>query len=310
MKENLLKITKELKSLKNIKGQLSVQPNHLYKIMKPPSQMTMHEKRSIKDNIAKSTLLSKFSGSIPEFQSDSLKNYGCQSSHQKGAFGEVSLCKITFMGVICAKKVINGSSTDLKSEACAMLQLSGHPCFPFFYGIMKPGALLMEYISPSANAIMTSKSLNSIVKGSTLKTRQWFKICRELIKGLSHMHSKGLLHNDLHGNNILIRFDNSPCIIDFGKATLMEHPIVYNIVKGSKESLRYNKIHQHLAYELRNQPNTPQSYLTDIYSLGYNFKAIATHSHIEPIMKLSKRMMCVPLERYTLEDCSVFLLKE
>ena len=69
------------------------------------------------------------------------------------------------------------------------------------------------------------------------------------------MHSKGLLHNDLHGNNILIRCDNSPSIIDFGKSTLADHSLLYNIMPGSIGAKKYKnntKIHRHLGHELRN----------------------------------------------------------
>jgi len=98
-------------------------------------------------------------GFIPEFQSDYIKCYGNKHA-DKGVFGLVMINK---MNVLCAKKTITGSLCDLKSEACVMLQLSGHPCFPFFYGIMKPGALLMEYISPCSNAVLPSRSLHSIL---------------------------------------------------------------------------------------------------------------------------------------------------
>ena len=70
----------------------------------------------------------------------------------------------------------------------------------------------------------------------------WYNFRRGLVDGLAYLHSKEILHNDLHSENILIRSDQSPCIIDLGKATLVEKPFVYNIVPGSKE----NKLHNNL----------------------------------------------------------------
>ena len=125
------------------------------------------------------------------------------------------------------------------------------------------------------------------------------------------MHDKGILHNDLHGKNILLRPTKQPCIIDFGKATLASHPLIYNVCRDKSKREKYNKFHPHLAYELRNVPNTPQSFLTDVYSLGYNVKNIGRFEKIEMLVQLSRRMCHEnPMERYSLDDSSVFLLKD
>ena len=39
---------------------------------------------------------------------------------------------------------------------------------------------------------------------------------QEILSGLSHIHSKGILHLDLKPNNILISDDNDALISDFG----------------------------------------------------------------------------------------------
>jgi len=49
------------------------------------------------------------------------------------------------MGTMFGKKVILGSVTDLK--ALVMQQVSDNKSFPFLFGVMKSGALLVEYIS-------------------------------------------------------------------------------------------------------------------------------------------------------------------
>ena len=90
----------------------------------------------------------------------------------------------------------------------------------------------------------------------------------------------------------------------------MDHPVVYNIKKGTKEYEKYNKVHKHLAYELRNKPYSPQTTMTDIYSLGYNFKNIGYLEKIESILRLSKKMTTEdPFIRYNADDCLVYLLK-
>ena len=105
------------------------------------------KKQSSKKNTGKSYLLSKFQSLLPEFKGQHVTDYNPKTFNNKGAFGEISLCKIPHMGVICAEKVLSGSMNDLKAEALEMHQVSGNPCFPFLYSLLKPGAILMEYIS-------------------------------------------------------------------------------------------------------------------------------------------------------------------
>ncbi len=45
------------------------------------------------------------------------------------------------------------------------------------------------------------------------------------------MHSRQILYNDIKADNVVVA--NTAKIIDFGKATLISKPVVYNIVPGS-----------------------------------------------------------------------------
>ena len=77
-------------------------------------------------------------------------------------------------------------------------------------------------------------------------------------------------------------------MIDFGKATLVKKPLVYNIDPNSDRSAKYNKVHRHLAYELRNFRNTKQSFNTDAFSIGYMFKHAAAVIPYSPIIELGR----------------------
>ena len=48
-------------------------------------------------------------------------------------------------------------------------------------------------------------------------------------------HSMGLLHNDIHCSNVLINEKFIQKIKDFGKMTLTDVPITYDIENGSKK---------------------------------------------------------------------------
>ncbi len=257
-------------------------------------------------------LLTTLSSNVAQFSGDNIKKVSVGFENQKGMFGEINVCQINFLGTYVARKSIRGSIADLKSEALVMQRLSGHPCFPFLYGMEGSCAILMEYISGKKNMLAPSMTLSELVRNKTpLKTKVWLDICRKLVDGMTYLHEKGILHNDLHGKNIILRPDHSPVILDFGKATLISHPFIYNLVHGSKEQILYNKIHRHLAFELRNVPNSPQTTQTDVYSLGYNFTNILNvNAHKDIAYVASQMTKKDPTCRFTLIDCAVNLVKD
>ena len=260
--------------------------------------------------ICQNELLASLSSTIPALTKDKISLYSNGYPKWSGVFGEVFLCTINFLDITCAKKSIKGTMADLRAEALVLQHLSGSSFVPYLFGILDSGSILMEFISGSKTSITTSQTLRSVLGNSRVKKSQWFKICREVVEGLAYIHKENILHNDLHGENILLRPSLSPCIIDFGKATLISSPMMYDIAPGSKEQDIYNKRHQHLAFELRNVQKTKQSEATDVYSLGYNFKNIGKFESIKELTTLSLKMLKEdPASRYPLIDCSVNLLK-
>ena len=148
---------------------------------------------------AKRELISKFDSFLPEFDEADIINLDTKP-FASGKFESIYWAKISFIGTICGKKVIIGSVTDLKAEALVMQQVSGDECFPFLFGVMKRGELLVEYISGGFTLGKTkpSRTLRSVYGKGQLKAKAWFSLCRELVRGLGFLHSKGISHNDLH----------------------------------------------------------------------------------------------------------------
>ena len=105
------------------------------------------------------------------------------------------------------------------------------------------------------------------------------------------MHSKGILHNDIKCDNIVI-VQSTVKVVDFGKATMVSCPLVYNVIAGSESQHTYNEKHRHLAYELRNILNSKQSIQTDTYSVGYLFKHSAATLPYEPIVLIGRLLKC------------------
>ena len=105
--------------------------------------------------------------------------------------------------------------------------MSGNPHFPFFYGMIKSRFLLIECID---NSTTLRKSLEK--KCITLN---WESIFSAIVRAVHSLHLKGTLSNDLHCNDVLLRGDCPVKIIDFGKRTLIEDPVIYAIKLGSEK---------------------------------------------------------------------------
>lgn len=63
------------------------------------------------------------------------------------------------------------------------------------------------------------KSLDKFVDdGSDVSPRRIFEIYTALINALEHVHQHGIIHGDLKPSNVLVRFDGTPVLLDFGSA--------------------------------------------------------------------------------------------
>ena len=59
-----------------------------------------------------------------------------------------------------------------------------------------------------------------------------------ILKGIMFMHRKGVLHNDLKTNNVVLKSTKEgtiAVIVDMGKATLRKHPEVYKLSERQKK---------------------------------------------------------------------------
>ncbi|RWA09836.1 hypothetical protein EKO27_g5259 [Xylaria grammica] len=102
-------------------------------------------------------------------------------------------------------------------------------------------------------------------KGRLDDFRIW-KITLEMAQGLGHIHSAGFVHRDLKPSNILVGFDGTLKIGDFGLATSLQ--------EVSNASLDLDGDREYLAPEaLRSEIDTP----VDIFSLGLIMLEIAAN---------------------------------
>ncbi|KAI0974000.1 hypothetical protein F4678DRAFT_394338 [Xylaria arbuscula] len=102
-------------------------------------------------------------------------------------------------------------------------------------------------------------------KGRLDDFRIW-KIMLEVAQGLGHIHASGFVHRDIKPSNILVGFDGTLKIGDFGLATSLQ--------EVSDTSLDLDGDREYLAPEaLRSEINTP----ADIFSLGLMMLEIAAN---------------------------------
>ena len=224
-----------------------------------------------------------------------------------GQFGTIQLGRIKSLDIVVAAKIQNNEKSVSKQallvEVISMLSLSGHVNFPFCFGLLKNGTILMEYLGKFAsNAIHTWPNLSQVSKSRHLNVPNFIFVCKNILEAVIFIHKKQILHNDIKADNVVVS-DYRVVLIDFGKVTAIKQPIVYNITPGSEENITYNKHHRHLAYELRNVPNTKQSIQTDTYSVGYMLKHCGALITYQPIIEIGRLLknQCVEL-RISLEN--------
>ena len=130
-----------------------------------------------------------------------------------------------------------------------------HPHIVHVYRVFKAGGtayMVMEYVE--------GRSLASKVKaGRPLPEAEVQEVLLALTEGLSSVHAAGLLHRDISPDNVILRPDGTPVLIDFGAARhgLGEH-------SGSLTSVLkpgYAPLEQY-------PPGRGQGAWTDIYALG------------------------------------------
>ncbi len=96
-----------------------------------------------------------------------------------------------------------------------------------------------------------------------------------MVDALDHIHSCGILHNDLKCNNVVLEYQDqqwNPVFIDFGKARYISDPKPILLMKVEKQE-DYHQKFLHIAPEIVNGSDR-QSIYSDIYWMGKSVLAV------------------------------------
>ncbi|XP_071794804.1 uncharacterized protein [Asterias amurensis] len=181
---------------------------------------------------------------------------------------------------VAVKCVPTGDKDTVDREVRILSVLSEHDSFPNVHGTIEAGqfrAVAMQFIGDEASA--RCLTLGEALTGSrslTLDPADWRSIAMNVVDGIKHMHSEGLLHNDIKMDNILMSYDTPThrwraYVIDVGVATTTNAP--RNYVLTSEEKKKYRRFHGHIAPEMVDNAEH-QSIQSDIFQLGYVLHSI------------------------------------
>ena len=153
----------------------------------------------------------------------------CKSeSLGSGSYGGV--CKAKCDGLLCAAKIMHptlfdlhdpGTTTYLRKfqEECCLLSLARHPNIVQYLGTYtdpdtRLPVLLMELCEESLTAFLERSP------GPLMSYHVQVNICHDIALALVYLHSNGLIHRDLTGNNVLMVSGPRAKITDFGVSKL------------------------------------------------------------------------------------------
>ncbi|KAL1132387.1 hypothetical protein AAG570_010342 [Ranatra chinensis] len=125
--------------------------------------------------------------------------------------------------------VTEDEEEEIKLEINVLKKYSNHRNIATYYGAFikksAPGKddqlwLVMEYCGAGSVTDLVKST-----KGQSLKEEWIAYICREILRGLSYLHSNKVIHRDIKGQNVLLTDNAEVKLVDFGVSAQLDRTI-------------------------------------------------------------------------------------
>ncbi|TNN51971.1 Traf2 and NCK-interacting protein kinase [Liparis tanakae] len=149
-----------------------------------------------------------------------------------GTYGQVYKGRHVKTGQLAAIKVMEVTEEEeeeIKLEINMLKSYSHHRNIATYYGaFIKKGPagqdhqlwLVMEYCGAGSVTDLVKKT-----KGNCLKEDWIAYICREVLRGLSHLHAHHVIHRDIKGQNVLLTENAEVKLVDFGVSAQLDKTV-------------------------------------------------------------------------------------
>jgi len=149
-----------------------------------------------------------------------------------GTYGQVYKGRHTKTGQLAAIKVMDvteDEEEEIKLEINVLKKYSHHRNIATYYGAFikksPPGKddqlwLVMEYCGAGSVTDLVKS-----IKARGLKEDWIAYICREVLRGLTHLHACKVIHRDIKGQNVLLTDNAEVKLVDFGVSAQLDRTI-------------------------------------------------------------------------------------
>ncbi|XP_077480766.1 TRAF2 and NCK-interacting protein kinase-like isoform X2 [Stigmatopora argus] len=149
-----------------------------------------------------------------------------------GTYGQVYKGRHVKTGQLAAIKVMDvtgDEEEEIKAEINMLKKYSHHRNIATYYGAFikknPPGVddhlwLVMEFCGAGS---VTDLIKNT--KGNTLKEEWIAYVCREILRGLTHLHQHKVIHRDIKGQNVLLTENAEVKLVDFGVSAQLDRTV-------------------------------------------------------------------------------------
>uniref|UniRef100_A0AAR2IJF8 non-specific serine/threonine protein kinase n=1 Tax=Pygocentrus nattereri TaxID=42514 RepID=A0AAR2IJF8_PYGNA len=149
-----------------------------------------------------------------------------------GTYGQVYKGRHVKTGQLAAIKVMDvteDEEEEIKLEINMLKKYSHHRNIATYYGAFikksPPGHddqlwLVMEFCGAGSITDLVKNT-----KGNKLKEDQIAYICREILRGLAHLHAHHVIHRDIKGQNVLLTENAEVKLVDFGVSAQLDRTV-------------------------------------------------------------------------------------